>query len=83
MAHVTDYDVWHETEEPVSVEMLIENLTANAAVTKRAIEYLVPMIPDTHDCECSTALSTAIITDRTLIPEQTKRDLAPLIGKYT
>jgi len=28
MAHVTDYDVWHETEEPVAVAMLLENLIA-------------------------------------------------------
>jgi 5'-methylthioadenosine phosphorylase len=35
MAHVTDYDVWHETEAAVNVAMLIENLSANAALTKR------------------------------------------------
>jgi len=82
MAHVTDYDVWHETEEPVSVEMLIENLTANAAVTKRAIEVLVSMIPPTRECGCGSALASSIITNRDLIPQRVKRDLAPLIGKY-
>jgi len=41
MAHVTDYDVWHETEEAVNVAMLIENLTANAALTKQAVGHLV------------------------------------------
>ena len=82
MAHVTDYDVWHETEEAVSVEMLIANLTANAAVTKRAIELLVPMIPATRECACSSALASAMITDQALIPECVKRDLAPLVGKY-
>ncbi len=82
IAHVTDYDVWHETEEPVTVAMLIENLMANAALTKQAIQYLVPTIPQERTCECATALSNAIITQRDLIPEKVKKDLDLLIGKY-
>jgi 5'-methylthioadenosine phosphorylase len=82
MAHVTDYDVWHETEEPVSVAMLLDNLRANATVTKKAIEYLIPMLPEGRDCECPSALATAIITDRSKIPAQVTQDLDLLIGKY-
>jgi 5'-methylthioadenosine phosphorylase len=82
MAHVTDYDVWHETEEPVTVAMLIENLMANAALTKEAIQHLVPAIPQERTCECATALSNSIITQRDLIPEKVKKDLDLLIGKY-
>jgi 5'-methylthioadenosine phosphorylase len=82
MAHVTDYDVWHETEEPVTVAMLIENLMANAALTKKAIQHLVSTIPQERACECATALSNAIITQRDLIPEKVKKDLDLLIGKY-
>lgn len=82
MAHVTDYDVWHETEAPVTVEMLIGNLVANAAVTKQAIANLAPAIPARRTCECPTALSSAIITQLDMIPEQVKIDLAPLVGKY-
>jgi 5'-methylthioadenosine phosphorylase len=83
MAHVTDYDVWHETEEAVNVAMLIENLNANAALTKRAVGHLVAAMENVERaCECKDALATAIITQRDLIPEQVKRDLAPIIGKY-
>jgi 5'-methylthioadenosine phosphorylase len=84
MAHVTDYDVWHETEEPVTVAMLIENLMANAAVTKQALTYLAPMVAQHKErtCKCATALSTAIITQRDLVPEAVKKDLALLINKY-
>jgi 5'-methylthioadenosine phosphorylase len=82
MAHVTDYDVWHETEEPVTVAMLIENLMANAALTKKAIQHLMPTIPQERPCECATALSNAIITQRDLIPEKVKKDLDLLVGKY-
>lgn len=82
MAHVTDYDVWHETEEPVSVEMLLDNLRANAALTKQAIELLVPTIPERRECACGSALASAIITERERIPAELRRDLALLLDKY-
>jgi len=84
MAHVTDYDVWHESEEPVTVAMLIENLNANASVSKQALAYLAPMIAarTEHTCACQSALSTALITDRNTIPPQIKTRLAALVGKY-
>lgn len=83
MAHVTDYDVWHETEEPVNVEMLLATLAANAQMAQRALRILVPrMAAAERTCECGSTLSTALITQRDLIPEQVKRDLAPIVGKY-
>jgi 5'-methylthioadenosine phosphorylase len=82
MAHVTDYDVWHELEEPVTVSMLIENLLANAALTKRAIEYVAPTIPAERHCSCATALSMAIITQKDLIPEKVKQELGIIVGRY-
>jgi len=82
MAHVTDYDVWHETEETVTVEAVVKNLLANAEVAKQAIQNLVPTLPETRTCECQHALRNAIITNRQMIPEQVKKDLELLIGKY-
>jgi len=83
MAHVTDYDVWHETEEAVNVAMLIENLNANAALTKQAVGHLVSAVAGLErTCECKDALATALITQRELIPESIKRELAPIVGKY-
>jgi 5'-methylthioadenosine phosphorylase len=83
MAHVTDYDVWHETEQAVNVAMLIENLSANAALTKRAVGFLVGAMANVErTCECKDALATALITQRDLVPEKLKRELAPIIGKY-
>jgi 5'-methylthioadenosine phosphorylase len=83
MAHVTDYDVWHETEEAVNVEMLLATLHANAALAQRALRILIPRLAAApRDCECGSALATALITQRDLIPEQVKRDLAPIVGKY-
>jgi 5'-methylthioadenosine phosphorylase len=82
MAHVTDYDVWHETEETVTVEAVIKNLLANAEVAKQAIQNLVPALPDARTCACQHALRDAIITNRGVIPEQIKKDLGVLVGKY-
>ncbi|MBN2091551.1 S-methyl-5'-thioadenosine phosphorylase [candidate division KSB1 bacterium] len=82
MAHVTDYDCWHETEEVVNVQMLIENLNANAEVSKKALSHLLPMIKDTRNCSCQEALSTAIITSQDKISSETKKKLQPLIRKY-
>ncbi|MFC2030008.1 S-methyl-5'-thioadenosine phosphorylase [Chloroflexota bacterium] len=82
MAHVTDYDVWHEEEEAVSVEMLIENLMANAALSKRTISQLVPMLTDERPCDCGDALSTAIITQRDRVPAETLEQLGPITSKY-
>jgi 5'-methylthioadenosine phosphorylase len=83
MAHVTDYDVWHETEETVNVEMLLETLAANAELAQQAIRGLVGKLAALEqDCECGSTLATALITQRDLIPEETKEKLAPIVGKY-
>jgi 5'-methylthioadenosine phosphorylase len=82
MAHVTDYDVWHETEETVNVQMLIDNLNANAALTKRTIASVVPLLTDERPCDCGQALETAIITRRDLIPREKIEQLGPIVGKY-
>jgi len=83
MAHVTDYDVWHETEEPVNVEALLATLAANANLAQEAIRTLVPRLAEAErHCECGSTLEIAMITQRDLIPEQTRRNLAPIVGKY-
>ncbi len=83
MAHVTDYDVWHETEEPVSVEAIIRILQQNTTLAQRAIRLLVLRLTAAgRTCDCKDTLATAIITQRDIISEQVKRELAPIVGKY-
>jgi 5'-methylthioadenosine phosphorylase len=82
IAHVTDYDVWHEEEEAVNVEMLIANLMANAALTKRSIAELVPLLGSERPCDCEQALSTAFITQRDLIPRSKIEELGPIVARY-
>jgi 5'-methylthioadenosine phosphorylase len=82
MANVTDYDVWHEEEEAVNVEMLIDNLNANSALSKRTIANLIPLLRDDVPCDCGAALSTALITQRDLIPRSKIDQLGPIVAKY-
>jgi 5'-methylthioadenosine phosphorylase len=82
MAHVTDYDVWHVSEAPVTVEMVIRVLNQNTAVAQQAIGNLVTTLNPKRDCSCGEALKDALITDRTKIPEDTKVKLKLLTGKY-
>ena len=80
VAFVTDYDCWHE--EIVTIEMVIENLTKNVDAAKRLIKKAAPDLAKNRDCQCAEALKYAIITDRKLIPEDTKKKLDIIIGKY-
>ncbi|HTI36854.1 MAG TPA: S-methyl-5'-thioadenosine phosphorylase [Vicinamibacterales bacterium] len=82
IALVTDYDCWHPDHDSVTVDMIVANLVANARTAQQVIADAVDRLPYERTCECATALANAIITRPEVIPDRTKRDLAPLIGKY-
>ena len=82
LALVTDYDCWHEGHDSVSVDMVMANLSKNALMAQRVVSETVSHLPVPRTCECATALASAIITRPETIPEQTKKELAPIVGKY-
>jgi 5'-methylthioadenosine phosphorylase len=82
LALVTDYDCWHPDHDSVTVDLIIANLRQNAATAQKAIAEAVGRIDGQRTCECASALATALITQPDLVPEQTKRELAPIVGKY-
>ena len=82
MAHVTDYDVWHETEEDVTVERVIKTLLGNVAAARQAIKNVIPKLADNPDWPCHHALENAIITDRSAIPEEARKKFDLIAGKY-
>jgi 5'-methylthioadenosine phosphorylase len=82
MAHVTDYDVWRTSTEPVSVEMVIQTLNKNTEAAQKAIEKLLALLPETRECNCVTALKDAIITNPGRIPSDTRHKLRLLVDKY-
>jgi 5'-methylthioadenosine phosphorylase len=83
MAHVTDYDVWHEEEEPVSVEALIATLMQNTTLAQRVIASVVASLAEAErTCECKDALGAALITQRDLIPAEEIEKLGPIVSRY-
>ncbi len=82
MAHVTDYDVWHVSEAPVTVEMVIRTLNKNTEIAQEALRLLARSLDDTRACECGQALASALITNPAVIPGETRQKLDLLVGKY-
>jgi 5'-methylthioadenosine phosphorylase len=82
MAFATDYDCWHQEAGDVSIGDVLRILAQSAKTAKTTIRRAVQMLPDQRDCVCSTALEHALITEKALIPEKTKKHLEPIIGKY-
>ena len=82
MALVTDYDCWHPEHDSVTAELIIGNLMQNAKTAQAAIAEAIGRVPAQRTCECATALAHALVTSPDLVPEQTRRNLAPIIGKY-
>lgn len=82
MAHITDYDVWHQTEAAVTVDAVIKTLGKNTALAQAAIRTVVEHIPDTRTCPCEHALAGAILTAPGAIDPRTIEKLSPIVGKY-
>ena len=82
LALVTDYDCWHPDHDSVTVDLIIANLMQNAKTAQQAIAEAIGRISGPRTCGCKDALATAIITRPEHVPAQTKRELAPIIGKY-
>jgi 5'-methylthioadenosine phosphorylase len=82
MAMITDYDCWKVDEAHVTVEMVIANLTKNAALAKAIIAKVIPQIPAEPIWPCHSALQNAIMTDKKCWPVTTKKELAPILEKY-
>jgi 5'-methylthioadenosine phosphorylase len=82
VALVTDYDCWHESEEDVSVEVVMQNMANNTAAAQKMLSGLVARLPDERQCGCGNALAAAIVTPPGAIPSETRERLDIIIGKY-
>jgi len=83
LAMVTDYDCWKVDEEHVTVDMVIANLQKNAAAAKSIIAHVIPRIPRQPEWSCHSALKCAIMTDPKFWPARTRKELAPLLARYS
>jgi 5'-methylthioadenosine phosphorylase len=82
MAHVTDYDVWHQSEEPVTVERVVATFRRNLEIAQQAIARAVELLDEETLCECHDALQNAIMTDKHAIPLSMLKRLHPLVERY-
>jgi len=82
MAHVTDFDVWHTSAAPVTVDAVVKTLGKNTQLAQEAVRLLIRRLPSVRPCDCATALAGAIITRRDVVPQATVERLSPLIQKY-
>jgi 5'-methylthioadenosine phosphorylase len=82
IAFATDYDCWHQAAGDVSIGEVLRILAQSAKIAKNAIRQAIKHLPEERDCLCANALQYALITGKKFIPEKTKKDLKPIIGKY-
>ncbi|MGD2174018.1 MAG: S-methyl-5'-thioadenosine phosphorylase [Candidatus Brocadiaceae bacterium] len=82
IALVTDYDCWHETEEAVSGEMVLQRLMQNVETAQGIVGALMSVLPAERSCGCGDALRKALVTPPSQIPAGTKDELDIILGKY-
>ncbi len=82
MALVTDYDCWHEEEQAVTVDAILEVLRANAGTANAVLAAAVPRVDALRRCSCREALRFAVLTRREDVPEPTRNRLSLLLEKY-
>ncbi len=82
MAMITDYDCWKVEEEPVSAESVFGHLVANAEAAKKILAEAIPRIPAEPTWSSQQALTSALVTDRKLWPEETTIKLSALLERF-
>jgi len=85
IACVTDYDVWHESTETVTVEMVVANLKRNVANAQRIIRAVAGRAPAAGaalSCSCGGALANAVMTDPSLISAPLRQKYGLFLSKY-
>jgi 5'-methylthioadenosine phosphorylase len=82
IALCTDYDCWHEGEEDVTIEAVLEVVRQNVSTAQTIIKEVVSRFPLPRTCPCAEALKHAIMTPAELIPPATRQSLGLLIDKY-
>jgi len=82
LACSTDYDCWHETEEDVSADLIVQNLNRNVEISKRIVHAAIGRLAAERDCDCATALASALLTPPANISEQARERLGPILARY-
>lgn len=81
MSHVTDYDVWHTSEAPVTVAQVVQTMHNNLVVAQQAVAEAVERLDERADHPAHHALDHAIMTDKNAVPSELLETLRPIIGR--
>ncbi|HET9300644.1 MAG TPA: S-methyl-5'-thioadenosine phosphorylase [Candidatus Polarisedimenticolaceae bacterium] len=81
LALVTDYDCWHEEEDDVTVDAILETLQANARLAAEVLARTVATLPEERGCSCGRALDGALATARAAISPEVRMRLAPILAR--
>jgi 5'-methylthioadenosine phosphorylase len=82
IAMITDFDCWHPEHESVTATQIIATLVQNAENAQKVLREAIKAMPAARNCKCGGALKHALVTDLKIVPKQTKKKLAAIIGKY-
>lgn len=82
VAMVTDYDCWHPHHDSVTVDQIVAVLLKNAENACNVVREAVAAMPKDRTCKCGSALEHAILTDRKVIPPQTKKKLHLILKRF-
>ncbi len=85
MAHVTDYDVWHDSEDPVTVEMVIRILSANTQLAQKTVGQLAQTREGwAGEFAAHNAMSDALslVGNWGQVSDDVKSNLAPIISRH-
>jgi 5'-methylthioadenosine phosphorylase len=82
LAMVTDYDCWHPDHDAVTAEQILAILGKNAETARKVLRGSVRRLPIPRECECASALRYALVTPPELVPEEVRRELEPIVGRY-
>ena len=80
--HVTDYDVWHQTEDPVSVDQIFQIINKNTELEQQGTKRLAENFNPEQTCDCPNALKHAFTTAKSAISDETYEKLKLLVEKY-
>ncbi|MCA9893973.1 MAG: S-methyl-5'-thioadenosine phosphorylase [Anaerolineae bacterium] len=79
MAHITDYDVWHD--HPVTVEMVTATFQRNITLAQQALAKAVEILDADMVTPSHSALDGAIMTSQDKMPADLIVRLKPIIGR--
>ena len=82
IAMVTDYDCWKVEEEPVNVQTVIGHLMHNVSTAKAILAKVIPRIPAAPDWPEHHALDGAVMTARSLWPEETVCKMKAILERF-